>query len=386
MNQPALARMALERVVGLNPRFAGAWLDLALATERAGDAAAAVEHLEYIRSQFTLSPALAAQVALWLDLWQTSAQATQHTAAASHGWQGEISFSLGRDSNANAGPLRQQIPLSLSTGSTLFDVDKAFQPRAASFNQLGISLNGPVQSWGEGKLSPLLLLRSKQLSSDGAFSPLDLQFGLLYQRPASTGTRDDTWQASLFAQHFRLGGQALFNGLRVGLQRNTPWRNCLASAGSEIEARHQQRLPILSGTLYSVSAGLTCPWPSGSNKAAISGNVKAGFEQASFDRPGGNTRSTELNVRYDLPLSATQSLQASWQIANTADQTGYSPLLESDAARRIQRQTVSLGLRQSISRAWEARLNVEYFQQRSNLPLFEQRGTVLMLGAGWRFE
>ena len=49
-NQPELARQALERVVSLQPHFAGAWLDLALATYRSGDAAAAVEHLEYLRS------------------------------------------------------------------------------------------------------------------------------------------------------------------------------------------------------------------------------------------------------------------------------------------------------------------------------------------------
>ena len=43
--QSDLARQAFERVVVLRPGFAGAWLDLALATARSGDTAAAVELL-----------------------------------------------------------------------------------------------------------------------------------------------------------------------------------------------------------------------------------------------------------------------------------------------------------------------------------------------------
>ena len=373
-DQPDLARQALERVVGLNPGFAGAWLDLALATARSGDPAAAVEHLEYLRGQFILPPALAAQVNYWFSLWQTP-----QPPAASPAWRGEISIGLGYDSNANTGPARQQIPLSLAVGSSLFDVDKAFQPRADRFSVIGFTLAGPSRRLGSGRIGPVLLLRSKQLLQEKEFSTLDLQPGLQYQSPGGADTADGNWQVNLFAQHYRQGGQPLFNGLRVGAQRSLPWRMCERSAGAEIETRFHQRTPSLGGTFYSVNTGLSCPLFGSDRKSTLSANLKAGFEQARFDRAGGNNRIAELTMRYEQPLNATQSLQATWQIAHIADQTGYSPLLENNATRQLQRQTISLGMRHIVSRSWEAYLNVDYFQQRANLPLFDQKGSQMVL-------
>ena len=394
-NQPELARVALERVVGLKPGFAGAWLDLALASYRSGDAAAALEHLEYLRSQFTLPAALAAQVDYWFGLWQSPPQ-NAAPAAARPGWQGEILLGAGYDGNANTGLARLQIPLSLASGSTLFEVDKAYLPRADRFALLAVSLGGPAWALGPGHISPLLLLRSKQLAHEGDFSTLDLQPGLVYSQPAAQGAGNSGhsgnsghWQVNLLAQHYRLGGQPLLNGLRMAVQRSLPWHTCQGSGGAEAEARRHQRIPNLGGSLYSVSVGLACPLPDGDHKGhkgILGATLKAGFEQARLERPGGNNRSAELTVRYEQPLSATQSLHASWQIARSADQTGYSPLLEDNASRRLQRQTLSLGLRQTLTRACEARLSFEYFQQHANLPLFEQQGSLLMLGLAWRFD
>ena len=194
--QPQLARQALERVVSARPEFAGAWLDLALATFQCGDPAAAIEHLEYLRSQFSLPPALAAQVAHWFDQWQATPQnqptpqAEQAVPAAPvtqrAGWVGELQLGLGHDSNANNGLARGQITLSLPTGNTLFDLDDAYRPRADLFALLGLTLGGPSVKLGAGRISPLLLLRSKQLAHDGDYSTLDLQPGLVYQHPPSS--------------------------------------------------------------------------------------------------------------------------------------------------------------------------------------------------------
>ena len=392
-NQPDVARQALERVVGLDPRFAGAWLDLALATYRSGDAAAAVEHLEYLRNQFPLTPALLNQVNQWQSLWQNpqnpqNLQTAQRSQPKSS-WQGEIQLSAGYDNNANTGLSRLQIPLSLPTGSTLFDVDKAFLPRADSFSLLAATLGGPVWAFGPGNLSPVLLLRNKLYTHETGFNSLDLQPGLVYQQAAGpdsdTAAPSNYWQVNLLAQHYRLGGQTLFNGLRVAVLRNQPWHSCQRILGTEIATRAQQSVPSLSGTLYSLNAGLSCPLPGDGGKS-FSANLKTGFEQARADRPGGNNQSAELTLRYEQMLSPSQSLQASWQIATTADQSGYSPLLEDNAKRKLQRQTLSLGLRQSLSADWEARLNLEFFQQRANLPLFEQQGRMLMLGLAKRFN
>lgn len=378
-DQPRLASQALERVVALQPRFAGAWLDLALATYRSGDPAAALEHLEYLRGQFSVPPALAAQMDYWQSIWQNAPQAAEPP-----GWQGEVLFGFGRDSNANTGLAHPQITLSLPTGRALFEVDKAYRPHPDRYGLLSLTLGGPAQALGAGRISPVLLLRGKQLAREGGFSSLDLQSGLLYQRAAAgQGQAAGRWQAHLLARHYRLGGQTLFGGLRLAAQRSQPWHGCQASGGAEVETRWHQRVPSLGGALYSASASLGCRLP---GNGSLSATVKAGFEQARQGRPGGDNHSTELTVRYEQPLSASQSLQASWQTGRTADRHGYSPLLEDNAIRRVRRQALSLGLRQAITRQWDARLSYEYSWQRANLPLFEQQGSAFQFGLAYQFD
>lgn len=374
-DQPALALDALERVVGARPRFAGAWLDLALAAYRSGDPAAALEHLEYLRGQFSLPPALASQVDYWRRLWQTPGKNV-----ASRGWQGEILFGFGRDSNANAGLASQQISLSLPGGSALFSIDNSYLPRADQFGLFGVTAWGPAHAFAYGRINPVVLLRSKQLVQEHDFDTFDLQPGLIYEQAVSA---EGSWQASAFAQHYRLGGHTLFNGLRFGAQRIEQWQTCRWNGGGEIERRQHQRVANLGGTLFSLSGGLGCRLHS---EGTVSATLKAGYEQAPGDRPGGDNRSGELQLVYDQPFNDSQRLQASWQYTRISDLLGYSPLLENNAPRQLRRQSAVLSLRQAIAREWEARLNYEHFQQRANLALFEQRGNLLMLGLVYRFD
>ena len=374
-DQPELARQTLERVVELEPGFAGAWLDLALATYRSGDHAAALEHLEYLSSQFTLPPALAIQVEYWRSAWQTP----QITAAPTY-WQGEISLGVGYDSNANAGLGHSQMALSLPAGNILFDIDSAYLPRPDRAGQFDLALQGPALMAGAGRLSPVVLLHSKYLAQENEFNTLDLQPGLIYQHPAEAGGR---WQANLFAQHYRLGGQALLNGLRFSAQRMQAWTACQGTASADVEVHQHQRAPALSGTQLGFSGGLACRLPGSSN---IGVTLGVGHEQVPTDRPGGNNQRIGLTLRYDQPLGIRQNLQVTWQIANTDDQYGYSPLLQDNAIRNMQRQTVGLVWRQTLATEWEGRLSYEYFQQRSNLPLFEQQGRMLMLSLAYLFR
>jgi hypothetical protein len=373
-DQPGLAREALERVVSARPRFAGAWLDLALATYRSGDIAAALEHLEYLRSQFALPPALAAQVDYWSRLWENP----QH-AIAPRGWQGEVLFGVGYDSNVNGGLSSSRMLLSIPGGPSLFDVDGAYLPRADRFMLLNITSWGPAQAVGAGRLNPVLLLGAKQLMQEADFSSLDIQPGLVYQQPAAG---EGSWQLSLFAQHASLGGNALYNGVYAAAQRAHPWNTCNWTGGVEYETRQHLRVSNLGGEIFSLSGGLGCLLFGDAN---LSATLKTGYEQAHGDRPGGDNRRTQLHLRYDHPFNATQRLQAYWQIWRINDQEGYSPILENNAIRRVQRQTFGISLRQAVSREWELRLNYDVFQQRANLPLFEQKGVLTMLSLAYLF-
>jgi len=372
--------------VALQPHFAGAWLDLALATYRSGDAAAAVEHLEYLRSQFGLPPLLAAQINLWLHQWQTAPQpdlpgTPSAPTRPAPGWYGEVALGIGHDSNANAGLASQRIAISLPEGSTDFDLDGSYQPRADSFSLQSLTLGGPSHALLSGRLAPVLFVRSKQLSTEHAYSTLDLQPGLIYIQPAGQGA---SWQAYLLAQHYRLGGQTLYNGARLALQHSQPLADaCQISSSGQLELRQHQQVPTQSANLYSASAGLVCRLP---GSGYLSAGLKAGYDHARFDRAGGHNRSAEVSASYDQPLNARQSLQLGWLYSRIIDQTGYSPLLQNNAVRHLQQRTYSLTLRHTLSPAWQAKASLEYFAQTSNLPLFTHQGTQLSAALTYRFD
>jgi hypothetical protein len=368
-NQPDLARQALERVVGLNPLFAGAWLDLAIASYRSGDPAAALEHLEYLRSQFDLPEALAGQVQYWITLCQQAPTASQPSP-----WQGEISYTRGIDSNANAGLSQTQLALSLPAGNTLINVAEAYLPHADNYSELGLALAGPAQILGALHVQPMVFVQGKHYQTLGNYNTLDLQAGLHLQHPAATL---QAWRMSLFAQHYQQGGAAQYNALRLGIAQTQQWSSCQTSVGTEYETRHHQQVTNLGGRKASLSAGLACALP---GNAWFKANVQAGIEQAPADRAGGGNHSTVLLAQYDHPLAGQLGLQALLQINTSADQSGYSPLLQNNATRHLTWQLVALSLRQQISRQWQARLTLEATRQMSNLPLFEQQGSRASVG------
>jgi hypothetical protein len=361
--------------VSLNPLFAGAWLDLAIASYRSGDPAAALEHLEYLRSQFALTDALAAQVDHWASLCQNLPGKTEAAA-----WQGEIALSLGHDSNANTGLARDQLVLTLPTGSRVFDVAEAYLPHADAFSQQSLSLLGPVQHLGPAHFTPVLVVSSKQYQTETDFSTLDIQTGVSLQRATPA---HGAWQVNLFAQYHQQGGQAQYHGLRLGAAQTQPWQTCQRSLGAELETRQHQQTPNLGGDLVSLNAGWACPLQ---GKASMAANLQWGAEHAHLDRAGGNNTSTTVTLRYDRPMNSTQSWQIMLQLNNMRDQAGYSPLMQDNAVRNVQRQLLAVSWRQHISRQWQAHLSLETVSQRSNLALFEQQGSNLAAGLAYLFE
>ena len=376
VNKPEQARQELERVVAINPLFAGAWLDLAIATYRSGDSAAALEHLLYLKGQFFMPAPLAVQVEQWIKQLQGSPQQ-----AARNKWQGEVWVGLGKDSNANLGLLRDQIELSLPTGSTFLSIADSYRPHADQFSAFGLTLVGPaLEVQGGANVSPVVVLRNKAFLTETDFNVLDMQAGLIYQTSMVQGVG---WQASLIGQNYQLGGKTQFNALRLGLQRGQPWGICQTSGGGVIETRAEQIQPSLSGNTFSLKAGLACPLLS---NAVLAASLSTGLEQASQSRAGGGNGNTEFGLRFDKPLSAAHSFHAIWQVTQITDQAGYSPLLENNAIRIVSRQVLSLGLRQNLTRQWQTRLSFDALKQQSNITLFEKKATQLMLSLHYLIE
>lgn len=374
--QPQAARLLLETIVAEQPDFAGAWLDLALATYQSGDTPAALEHLVYLRQQFPLSLALLQQIERWEKTWQ---QASQSPAPGPEVWQGEISLDLGRSNNVNGGITQGQITLTIPGGQqAILPLAPEQRPRGDAYTQLGL------QAWRRwplegGSLYPLMRLRARQMHTEKAYDQLDLQGGVIYQALPDPAGR--AWQASLLLQHDTLGGKALLQTGRLLLQHLQEQSSCRLAWGGELEYRRYPSLP-LDARLFWLNLGLACK---AGPATQWGGQLRGGYEQAQVSQPGGNTRQYELTLQGSHRLGNGASLDLQWQLSRSQDQQGYSPLLQDNAPRQLQRQQFSLALRHPLGAEWEARFALELQQQQSNLALFSQQVRQFSLGVSRGF-
>jgi hypothetical protein len=374
-DQPVAAREMLEAVVTARPEYAGAWLDLALAAYRSGDVEAGLEHLEYLRSHFSLPPALASQVGYWYKRWQQPASQT----VKKHKWQGELTIGYGHDTNVNAGLSSNNLSLTFFGNNIDFPVDRKSLPYADDFSLLSVTTWGPALVLDEGSITPLLVLRGKRFNSQSDYDNLDMQAGAVYLRPAE---ESGSWRVAAFVQQYRLGGNTLNNAVRLNAQRNYSWSNCQISAGGEMEYRHAKEDAEIGGNLFSLTGGLNCPMPWG---GSISSQLRMGQTRPREGWPGGTKNGHEFALQYSHPFANERRLDLTWRSSWLNDTEGYSPLLENNEARRIFRQDLSLSLRQQLTTEWDALVTAEILRQRSNLELFSYNGSSLMIGVVRRF-
>lgn len=424
-NAPA-ARALLEDLVIAQPDFAGAWLDLALACAQSGDLPAALEHLAYIRSRFPLSAALQRQLELWQGRWQQALQTpTQDAAPGSSSpdaWHGQLGLTLGAGNNVNGGIQSAGLNLSLQDGSQLWlPLAATARPQAAAWGQLELSawrrlLLAPLSEASTapqpdaglgaalaahlpaGRLYPLLRLRSRQLPGASQWNQASLQAGLLWQGLPDAAGRQ--WQASAWLQHERYGQATRQTSQRLSLQRHLPWQgqgqgqDCRLYGGLELEARHTPGLPL--GALIGwLELGLGCrlaplallgPASALAPPGQLHLRLRSGLDTASSpQRPGGDSRPSELLLAWQQPLSPSQLFELRWQHAQSHDSQGYSPLLAQGAARRLRRQACALGFIQRLTPAWEVRLDLDWQRQSSNLEIFRQQSRQASLGLSWQW-
>lgn len=348
------AQSLLEDIVAAHPRFAGAWLDLALAAWQAGDTVAALEHLAYVRQHFPLPPALYRQILAWQQHWQSSAPAApvaDDRSARPQDWQAELSLEQGHNSNVNGGLLHDQIALSLPEGGVVsLPIDAAYYPRGDRYTQLGL-LAAKKMAYDFGLLHPLLYVRERRMQTESAYDQSDVQAGLIYQTlPNESGRR---WQLSLFWRQDRQGGRALLETRRLSLQRQYQGQHCRTFWGGEIEARNYFNHP-LDGRLYWLSLGGSCILPTATQ---LTLNLRGGRDRPrGRDRPGGEMHQYDIGLQAIQPLGGGRSLEVRWQSQRSQDQAGYSPLLAQNAPRRLRRNQYELLFQVPLETRWALKL------------------------------
>ncbi|HEY0879048.1 MAG TPA: tetratricopeptide repeat protein [Zeimonas sp.] len=396
------AREALLDAVAIDPGFAGAWLDLALATAGAGDLAQAEEFLDILEARFTL-PAPLAEAVAGLRLRLGSALATPEQIPAWR-WNASAQAGVGYDTNANAGVALDSLTLTLPGGLLQLPLARSLQPRGDGYALAGVAVAG-WRPLGADRLDVGFSARGRRNFEEGDFDTLDLRARAAWTvgpwlDEESVGRRGDgPWRFSAALQHVRLGGETLANSIDFAADRVWPALPCRPSAGAEVDFRTYPVARTLDASVLWLGATARCPGLQGAqDRSSLGLEARVGHafarhgEGSGLARPGGDTRHLEIGASHEWYWSAPHGLrtlqaQVVWERA--ADTDGYSPLLRDNRRRNVTRSVAGIGysipLAPIAGNPVELLFGVQWYRQRSNLELFRLSGEIyqLSLRARW---
>lgn len=388
------ARAALAEAVRLEPDFAGAWLDLALATYASGDLVQAEELLDTLQARFVVPAAL--QEVIFALRQQIAARLAPPAADAIWRWQRQLTAAAGYDTNANAGLAHGELTLTLPGGALELPVASEVRARADEYAQAGMSLAGS-RRYDRGTLELNASLQARRNASVRDFDTAELRAGAAWTSgeplPAHGlwGALPGPWQVRGDFVQLRLDGRVLSSTATLGFGHRWVHHRCHTQWDVDLERRSYPVARNLDATYVWLGGALSCPGGLGAAAREFTVQLRAakafarhgsGSEQA---RPGGDSRHWELTAVQEWAWpgpTGVQALQLLAQWENVHDSDGYSPLLSHDARRRINRGT--LGVKWSLPLApaanWHVVFAVQQFHQDANLTAFDLRGRIAQVG------
>lgn len=351
----------LERALLIHPDLVGAQIDYAESLIAMGQQASARLLLRDILARDDLPPHLRSMLASRLK------GIAPPSPSAGQAWLG---LSAGYDSNLNAAPPLQYLALTVSEGNITVPLADSSRARAGAASMLEVGAQ-QVNALAAGER---LLLRGAARQRM-AFTEDDTQYWQ-YQVAAVLATPRPDGRVALGAQlgAQEYGGNGLVHTLGLTLIRDWQRQGCQPRAEFELEQRQHGQTPELDGLF----AGFTGGWLCGEDVYAL----RAGYDMALHDRAGGDIQRLDLRIRQPYRLAQGQ-LTLDALVSHQQDSEGYSPLLQNDARRSIQRLRLRLDYAWPISGPWEAIASIEHTRQSSNIPLFELQGTAAYLGLRW---
>ena len=387
------ARQALARAVELDPDFAGAWVDLALATYATGDSVQAEEFLTILEQRFALpEPIVRAVESLRARIAADHQVAAQSTVGWA--WRKTVQAGGGHDSNANAGLALNDLTLTLPGGGVLLPVSPTLRPQADRFGVASISVSG-LRNQPQGQLELAGSIKARRNAQASDFDTLDLQaaVGWATVQPLPGGgvggLLPGPWRIGVAGQHLRLGGKALLNS--VVLSGTHVWAGAACNPQAMVES-DWRTFPVatnLNSRTVWIGGSASCPGLYPARGGRWSTQLRTGLETArsaflsSSGRPGGDTRHTELTLTHTWGGTGAHKLEVQAQWARAHDTQGYSPLLANNARREVQRSTagvsytVPLAPVLGLDTGWLGTVALQGFRQRSNLEVFRLSGRII---------
>lgn len=366
------AVIAFERVVLMQPDNAGAWLDLAISSAETGNLTGANAYFDYVESQFNPPPALRVVISRYRARIAARPDISP--------WQIQVDTMIGVDSNANSGLQRSAIPLTFGAERIDLLLDPSFQAKSDRFVQAGVGAQYQ-QRLGDsiGELS--MGVRTREYEHEKNFSTLSANLSAGLHRATHAGDAS----AWLHLERLWLGGSPLLYNIRAVAQLEHPHENCRLGVSAEAEWRRYTQLTTLDANLIWGQAGIACDWTLARVPLQTTLIGRIGFDDPNGSRAGGTTRHNELVAQAAMPLAWGARAELSMIFASSRDAEGYSPLLEQNAVRRLNRRNLRLLVTVPITATSDFNILAEDNRFKSNLALFQQSGKSLSVGFRHRF-
>jgi hypothetical protein len=363
---------AFERVVLMEPDNAGAWLDLAIASAENGNASSADAYFDYVESQFAPPPA----VRKIISRYRTRMTARQDFSP----WQVNLDAMFGVDSNANSGLQSSAVPLTFGTERIDLVLDPSFRARSDKYIQAGVGTRYR-HVLGDNLLEFSAGLRTRDYQHEHNFSTISANLSTGLHRATGIGDAS-TW---LHFEHLWLGGTPLLRNVRAIAQLERPYDSCRLGVSAEGEWRRYVNLGTLDANLVWGQAGVACDWKLAQIPVQTVLIGRLGFDDPTGMRAGGETRHKEIIAQFGMPIAwgARADLSLTW--AEAIDKEGYSPLLEQNAARHLDRRNLRMLVTMPLTVASDFQILAEDNRFKSNLALFQQSGRSLSMGFRYRF-
>lgn len=371
---------ALERAVLVQPNYAGAWLDLAIAHFRLGETDTADALLKHVEESFDPPPGMLAQIAAVRRKFSST-----RLKQVVRGWQSEVGLYVGHTTNANYGLSVSTIQLSLDGIPATLLLDPSFRPRADGFTELRGSASRAIQL-DQGERADLHgLIRSRRYGSEGDMNQSEALASAIWRGPTTwLGVDDATRYAGASLRNLIFDGRSMTVGMLTGGIR-------VQRAKCSLVGRFDYEHRIYSG---SIGLDAAIPWVGmvaecGSERVQYGVQQRVGFDKALQRRAGGDALRLE-SILYGR-WQARRDLQvgANLVYAYARDSEPYSPILENGArrwlhrfAQKIEALWVPGG---SPTSPWAIVIELENIVDRSNIGLSNVRVNQFTLGLSYRY-
>ncbi len=373
----ATAVNALERAVLVQPSFAGAWLDLAIAHFRLGEIEVADGILKHIEENFNPPQQLRAEIA---EVRQKAARSR-----ITKGWQTEFGAFSGSTNNANFGLAVSSLQLNLAGTTVSLMLDPSYRPRSDVFNEFRGTANRRFDHDRNAYSQVYASLRHRDYGDATDQNQRDAIGSVTRYEPAPwLGSEGATLLASVSGRNLVYPERdvsivQLTGGLRL------PVRSCQVTTRIDYEQRffssestHDAKIPWL---------GISGECAKGS--VQYGGQQRIGFDSPTNQRPGGNTFRSETIGFGRWQVMPSLQVGAAAFYAYARDVEGYNPLLANGDRRWVHRFGQKLDAvwvpGENPRNPWAIVIEFENIRDRSNIGLSTLQINQFQVGLVYRY-